>query len=67
MKKIDEISSVTLIDGNGFIHDVEEDGTSTPRSHNIIEDIKKKNLYKKDADSLLAAFAAFTLPPQENK
>lgn len=67
MKKINEISSITLIDGNGFIHDVKEDGTSTPQSHNIIEDIKRKNLHRKNADTLLAAFAAFTLMPQEDK
>ena len=67
MKKLNVIESVTIIDQNGFIHDVKEDGTSTPKDHNIIEDIKRKNLLKKDADSLMAAFAAFTLPPQEDK
>ena len=67
MTKINEISSITLIDGNGFIHDVEEDGTLKPKDHNLIEDIKRKNLYKKDSDALLAAFASFVLPPQEDK
>ena len=67
MKKLNVIESVTVIDKDGFIHNVEEDGTSTPQNHNIIEDIKRKNLHKKDADSLLAAFAAFTLPNPEDK
>ena len=67
MKKLNVVDSITVIDKNGFIHDVKEDGTSTPKSYNIIEDIKRKNLHKKDVDSLLAAFAAFTLPPQEDK
>ena len=67
MKKQNVIDSVTVIDKNGFIHDVEEDGTLKPKNHNIAEDIKRKNLYRKDADSLLAAFAAFTLPHQGGK
>ena len=67
MKKLNVVDSITVIDKNGFIHDVKEDGTSTPKDHNIIEDIKRKNLHKKDADTLLDAFAAFTLPPQEDK
>jgi hypothetical protein len=67
MKKLNVIDSVTVIDKNGFIHDVEEDGTLKPKNHNIADDIKRKNLYKKDSDALLAAFASFVLPPQEDK
>lgn len=67
MKKLNVIESVTIIDKDGFIHDVKEDGTLKPEDHNLIEDIKRKNLYKKDSDALLAAFASFVLPPQGDR
>ena len=67
MKKLNVIESVTIIDKDGFIHDVKEDGTLKPKDHNLIEDIKRKNLYKKDSDALLAAFASFVLPPQGDR
>ena len=60
------IDSFTIVDANGFIHEM-KDGCLVPKSHTIFEDIKRKNLHKKDADTLLDAFAAFTLPPQEDK
>jgi hypothetical protein len=63
----EKMESITLVDKDGFTYDVMEDGTSTPKDYNIIEDIKRKSLCKKDADTLLAAYAAFTLPPQEDK
>jgi len=42
--KIPNLETLTVVDGNGFIYDLEIDGSLTPRGHNLVEDLKKKEI-----------------------
>ena len=42
--KIPDLETLTVVDNNDFIYDLEIDGSLTPRGHNLIEDLKKKEI-----------------------
>ena len=45
--KIPKLETLTVVDNNHFIYDLEIDGSLTPRGHNLVEDLKKKEIYEK--------------------
>jgi len=44
MCKIPELETLTIVDGNGFIFDLENNGKLKPRGHSLEEDLKKKEI-----------------------
>ena len=46
MASIPNLETLTVVDAHGFIHDLETDGSLTPRRHNLEEDLRKKEIVK---------------------
>ena len=44
MCKIPKLETLTIVDGNGFIFDLAINGKLKPRGHNLIEDLKQKEV-----------------------
>jgi len=42
--KIPDLQSLTVVDNNFFIYDLNIDGSITPKEHNLEEDFKKKEI-----------------------
>jgi|TARA_R110000751_G_scaffold9300_2_gene35256 hypothetical protein len=42
--KIPDLQSITVVDKNLFIYDLNIDGSITPKEHNLQEDFKKKEI-----------------------
>jgi len=42
--KIPDLETLTVVDNNLFIYDLNLDGSITPKEHNLTEDLKKKEI-----------------------